>query len=168
MSHGDLSRLANAIARRFFGTWIDPMPSGTVELSGLPLPDTERDPDAARVASFVDRSAGEETAAAVVAAFRLGGLDAAQEVLEAAYGGGDGAFVPFAFVRISPRSGRQQAVVEGVAFRREAGWHRVSRAFAFRLAKEPENELNPKASPKVFEVSVRRPLDAARVAELNR
>ena len=108
----------------------------------------------------------------VAAAYRLGGVEAVKPMLNERFRDeGDLAdeeltFMPFRFVRVRPASPRASHVVEGVCFRREAGWHRVSRSLARKLAAEPENDLNPAQSPKVFEVQVHRPY--GRVAELDR
>lgn len=130
-------------------------------------------PDQDAIVEHVVKILSAEEQAAMCSMFRLDGVEAALCWLNERFReAGDApdedlTFMPFRFVRIRPESARQTAVVEGIAFKREAGWHRVSRALARRLASEPENELNPVTSPKVFQVALTRIDFRTRVVELD-
>lgn len=55
-------------------------------------------------------------------------------------------------VRIKPSNNRQTHGAHGVTIRKSDGWVIVPLAIAAKLAQEPMNELNPDASPRVFDV----------------
>jgi hypothetical protein len=69
--------------------------------------------------------------------------------------------------RIKPTSKRQTHVIRGRTFRKSKGWHGpiTDREFVEELCREPENELNPKASDTVFEVRPRAEVIALAEAE---
>lgn len=56
------------------------------------------------------------------------------------------------FVRIKPTNRRELHCLNAINFRKSAGWYRVSGAMAERCRKEKMNDLNPAASPCVFDV----------------
>lgn len=74
----------------------------------------------------------------------------------------DMTFVPFRFVRIRPDCRREVHVMPqyNAIFRREAGWHEVSRALGAACAAEPLHEGSPRghiAFAPVFDVAINPP-----------
>jgi hypothetical protein len=108
---------------------------------------------------------------AMLSVFRLNGAEGVRQWLDEKFReptdpeGATGLFLPFRFVRIDPKCPREVHIIKGVCFRKEAGWHRVSRALAAACAMEPLY-AEAAVSPPVFEVSTDPP--AGRSVELDR
>ena len=109
---------------------------------------------------------------ALLSVFRLDGAKGARSWLDERFReptdpeGTTGTFLPFRFVRIDPKAPREMHIIQGVCFRKEAGWHRVSRGLAAACAMEPLY-AEASVSPPVFEVSTEPP-EGVRVVELDR
>ncbi len=69
-------------------------------------------------------------------------------------------------VRIKPKSPRETHVFKGYHFRKSDGWYEVPAAIAEACAKETLHDMNPDASPLIFDVKDKE--EAQQTAEVER